>query len=235
MTYCALARRATGLFYYCFRSGSWNIRQHPEVWTALTRVVAEVNERRPLFQAEHVWWPYVHEFPGSLSGFNQALESSITPCLLRVKLGNSSVAVGKYLLAVNNTDRQFRYRITLPPLVNEHVLALDENRRLPIVDGWLEDEFAPYAVHVYGPWQRAKRGSGPRSQVSGGVRGPTIRCSFYRDELGTVSPCVPSLARAWSSFSRSSISPASQLLLARQMSLRWRGAGASPWIALMKG
>ncbi len=152
MTYCALARRATGLFYYCYQSGSWSIRERPEVWAALTRVVAEVNDRLPLFQAEHLWWPYVHEFPGTSSGFNQALESSITPCLLRVKLGNPSVASGTLLLlAVNNTDRPLKYRITLPPLSNEHVLALDENRSLPVVDSWLEDDFAPHAVHVYGP------------------------------------------------------------------------------------
>jgi hypothetical protein len=151
MTYCALARRANGLFYYCFDDGKWDMRAHPVVWEALRTVVAEVKERQPLFQAEHVWWHYVHEFSDPASGFNAALESSVTPALLRVARGNKWVPAGTYLLAVNNTDRSLRYRITMPPLRNEHVLVFDENRTLPLVENWLEDDFAPYAVHIYGP------------------------------------------------------------------------------------
>src|ERR1051326_4768787 len=57
MTYCALARGATGIFYYCFDDGSWQAPQHPEMWEALQKVVREVNQRRPLFAATQDWWP----------------------------------------------------------------------------------------------------------------------------------------------------------------------------------
>ena len=48
MTYEALARGATGLFYFAFDAG-WKMREHPETWAALTNVVREINERLPLF------------------------------------------------------------------------------------------------------------------------------------------------------------------------------------------
>src|SRR5262249_26088326 len=114
MTYSALARRADGLFYYCFNDGTWNITDHAETWDSLRRVVAEVTRQLPLFQAEHLWWPYVHQFADPSTGFNAALESSVIPALLRVRSGNSAVSAGDYLLAVNNTEKHLTYRITLP-------------------------------------------------------------------------------------------------------------------------
>ena len=104
MSYCALARGANGLFYYCYDDGAaWKMRQHPEVWEDLKRVVEEINVRRPLFEAQPVWWPLIHEFGDPSSGFNAALESSVIPVLLRVKHTSRGIAAGDYLLAVNNT------------------------------------------------------------------------------------------------------------------------------------
>lgn len=153
MTYCALARRATGLFYYCFDDGAWKMRDHPATWDALRAVIEEVNARRPLFQAEHLWWPYAHEFVG-VRGFNAALESSICPTLLRVKQGNQIIPAGEYLLAVNNTDQPLTYRITVPPTPLVRVPVVEEDREVELNKGWLEDKFGPLDVHIYGPLQR---------------------------------------------------------------------------------
>lgn len=151
MTYSALVQRANGIFYYCFNDGRWKMEEHPETWQALKTVVAEVQQRRPLFQAEHVWWPYAHGFSDPAKRFNSALESSIMPALLRVKRGDENVPAGDYILAVNNTPEEHKYELTVPEGVTVAVPVLGEDRLVPVVKGRIYDTFAPFAVHVYGP------------------------------------------------------------------------------------
>jgi hypothetical protein len=93
MTYEALARGATGLFYFAFDAG-WKMREHPETWAALSNVVREVSERLPLFQAERRWWAKEHQFGDPAHRFNAALQSSVTSCLLRVTGANAMVTAG---------------------------------------------------------------------------------------------------------------------------------------------
>jgi hypothetical protein len=114
MTYDALARGANGLFYYAYDDGRWKMREHPETWAALTHVVAEVNTRRPLFQAEPIWWAKSHAFGDPAHRFNAALEGSITSCLLRVRKGNAAIPGGDYVLAVNNTEWTQSYSFNVP-------------------------------------------------------------------------------------------------------------------------
>jgi len=151
MTYCALAQQANGLFYYAFDSGAWRIREHPETWRSLREVVSEVNRYLPLFEAEHLWCPWVQDYRDWSRRFNAALEGSISPALLRVKKGNEQVPAGDYLLAVNTTESSHHYRLRMMPLRSGAVRVLGETRVVPLDNGWLEDDFDPYAVHVYGP------------------------------------------------------------------------------------
>lgn len=179
MTYDALARGANGLFYFAYDSGGWKITEHPETWSALQRVVAEVNARRPLFQAERRWWPRTHVFGDPKRRFNAALQSSVTSCLLRVAKGNAVIPPGDYILAVNNTEWRQTYSFTVPaaagktrgagrrtpggtgaPADSPRGIAVPRPGEAPVVGeertvatraGWITDEFGPYAVHVYGP------------------------------------------------------------------------------------
>lgn len=153
MTYEALARGANGLFYFAFDTGAWQMRKQPETWTALKNVVAEVNARKPLFQAEPIWWPKQEHFADSARRFNAALQTSVTSCLLRVRTGNDGLPSGDYILAVNNTEQPQTWSFTLPPGSNlaAPVPVLDESRVLMPRTNWVTEEFAPYAVHVFGP------------------------------------------------------------------------------------
>ena len=92
MTYCALARRANGLFYYCYDDRAWKMTDHPTVWELTQPGRGGTQPRLPLFEAAHLWWPYIHEFPTPSTGFNSALESSVKPALLRVRSGNTKGA-----------------------------------------------------------------------------------------------------------------------------------------------
>lgn len=158
MTYEALARGANGLFYFCFDDG-WKMGEHVRTWTALKIVIREVNQRLPLFLARPLWWAKDHDFEDPRTGFNAALQSSVTAALLRVSAGNNAVPPGDYILAVNNTDQKLGYSFALPPphasgpsaLAPGPVAVLDELRSLQPVQGRLRDAFAPYALHVYGP------------------------------------------------------------------------------------
>lgn len=175
MTYCALAKRATGLFYYAFKDGTWDMEKQPQTWDALRDVVREVNARLPLFEAKHLWWPREQKFhettnsenaavsatgspagqgeTGSgFKGWNEAMESSVNVALLRVVHGNQTIAAGRYLLAVNNTRRTFEYQVTVPAANKNEIEVLGEDRQVSPDNGWLTDDFGPYEVHIYGPF-----------------------------------------------------------------------------------
>jgi hypothetical protein len=149
MTYCALAQRATGLFYFAFETPKWKMEEQPETWDATKKVLREVNERLPLFQAEHLWWPVIHQFGDPTIRFNEALESSITSTLLRVRRGNDAIPPGEYILAVNTTNRKQTYSFWLPERRTGAVWVLGENRLIAIQNTWVTDRFEPYAVRVF--------------------------------------------------------------------------------------
>lgn len=171
MVYVALTEQVSGLFFFAFDSGDWQLREHPELWEAVQQVAAEINERLPLFEAEHVWWRYSHDFDPYEGRFNEALESSVASALVRVREGNKVVPAGDYIVAVNTTGRAIGYSITAPPDFTRHseletrnlvgegdrgrgrgrFKVLGEGREVVIEKGWIKDEFGPYEVHVYGP------------------------------------------------------------------------------------
>jgi hypothetical protein len=157
MAYGALAQQATGLFFYAYDDGRWKLHEHPEVWQAVQRVVKEIRQRQPLFLAEHCWWPYDHHFQDWIHRFNAALESSITPCLLRVSKGAGEIPAGDYILAVNTTDQTHVYSLNSPVLPDGGLPVLEEGRQVQVDKHGLTDTFAPYAVHVYGPFTAAKK------------------------------------------------------------------------------
>ncbi len=154
MTYAALVERANGLFFYTFDGGGWKMAEHPETWNSLKQVVAEVRDRLPLFEAEHVWWPFLHRFTDPAQRYNRALSSSVAPSLVRVKRGNASVPPGDYFVVVNNTPQAIEYELKLPVFVFQPVAVLGEARSIAANKRWLADHFEPYAVHIYGPLPR---------------------------------------------------------------------------------
>jgi hypothetical protein len=151
MTYAALASRANGLFYYCFNDGRWKMPEHNETWEPLQKVVAEVRSHQPLFSAQHIWWAYRQRFKEPTKRFNEALESSITLSLLRVKRGTAAVPSADYVLAVNNTPETLNHSFQSPVPNHAVINVLGEDRLLVTRNNWIDDTFEPYAVHIYGP------------------------------------------------------------------------------------
>ena len=152
MVYQALAQGADGLFFSAWESGSWKLREHPATWTALQQVVGEVNDRRGLFQAEPLWWPRAYEFGARAARFNATQDASISPVLLRVTAASRTVPVGDYLLCVNTTPIAQLFSFGVPAKGLEQMPVLGEARYVPVDSDWAMDDFAPYAVHIYGPF-----------------------------------------------------------------------------------
>ncbi len=152
MAYCALAEGANGLFFYCYDDKKWRMPDHPETWNHLREIVSEINERLPLFTAQSCWSESHALYDDREAGWNESLQSSITTTLLEVKkgAGNNAVKPGKYLLAVNTTARDLKFRIKIPT-TQPSIVAFQEDRILWLANGFMRDEIQPYAVHVYGP------------------------------------------------------------------------------------
>ena len=173
MAYDGLTRGANGYFFYEFH-GTWKIREHPPVWDALKTVVKELNDRRPLFEGQPLWWPREHEFSDPRHRFNAALESSVSSVLLRVVSGaNEYVRMGNYIVAVNNSPQDLVYSFSLPPSdlkpagkrqegnkepepAPQHsnstpVPVLGESRSVTPAQNWITDTFPAYEIHIYGP------------------------------------------------------------------------------------
>lgn len=151
MTYSALAEGANGLFYYAYDDGKWRMSEHPATWEALRQVVAEVNQRLPLFTARHPWSGLYVTYPDWASGWNEALNGAVTTTLLEVTAANSTVKEGRYILSVNTTGRTENFQVHLPILPGI-LPVFAENRDLPVNAGVFSDNIGPYAVHVYGPF-----------------------------------------------------------------------------------
>lgn len=151
MVYSALAERANGLLFYCFQDGRWKMAEHPDSWQAVTDIVREVTDRLPLFKADHVWWPYQEECLDPSLQWNEALEKTIRIALVRVRKGNTHIPSADYVVAVNTRADVIDYRLRFPGFSGGSLPVLGENRSAPVKGDWLEDQFAPYAVHIYGP------------------------------------------------------------------------------------
>ena len=153
MVYQALAQGADGLFFYAFESGPWKIREHPVTWHALRRVIGEVNDRRGLFLAERLWWPRAIELGEHADRVNATWDASIEPVLLRVTAASRTMPPGDYLLCVNTTPVAQLLSFGVPAKGLDSLPVLGEDRYLPVGDDWALDDFAPYAVHIYGPFR----------------------------------------------------------------------------------
>ena len=156
MTYSSLARGANGIFYYSYADMRLKERKYPELWKSLKRVVGEVRRREALFAAEHVWWPKAHHFENQDTRFNAALEASVQSVLLQVKRDDGLLPPGHYILAVNTTSLPHTYRFRLPWETTGQVPVLEEGRHATTDGSWVVDQYAPFAVHVYGPLPTGK-------------------------------------------------------------------------------
>ena len=115
MAYLALVHHAHGLFFYAWRTGRWELSEHPETWTAVREIAAEIRLFEPLFTARRLWLPSTWTSPDRTALRNEALDPSVQACLVEVRHGNDLIPPGSYLVAVNTLDRPVPWRFRAPP------------------------------------------------------------------------------------------------------------------------
>lgn len=157
MTFLARVHGATGLLYYCFDDGRWDLRKEPEVWQGLQRVVAEVRRQEPLFLGKPQWRAFGVHYPDPDTRLNEALDPAIAAVTLAVGSGNEHLPAGEYLLAVNTTARAVDWRFSWSPPLTEALPILDSERALPSEAGWFADRLEAFGVRVYGPLPGSRR------------------------------------------------------------------------------
>lgn len=165
MTYLTLAEGARGLFFYCFDQPRWRIREHPAIWDAVRGIVSEVRDRENLFEGEVRWSDFEVSYPVPGTGRNEALEPAIETARIHVRRAGTSIPAGDLVLAVNTTPQPLRWRLRWPGGPESPLPVIDEARSLVAQDGWFEDAFDGFAVHLYGPVPRRSprvgRSTGP--------------------------------------------------------------------------
>lgn len=108
MTYMSLAQGMNGLFYYTFKSGEWNILEHPELWEGLKQVVDSVNDNSYLLNAKRKWWLPRYEIAPHEQRRSATLEPSISMTMLEDSEGVT------HLLFINTTPHNLTLTVQLP-------------------------------------------------------------------------------------------------------------------------
>lgn len=134
MTYQALIEGANGLIWYTYDDKNFRVREHPELWEMMKRLVQEIKTIEPFLLAPS----YTAE------RFQAGPEGCIRGC--KIKNGSRWLIMAAH---TNDADLGIQ-ELPVPGLPTRSKLeVLFENRRLAITAGKLQDVFGPYDVHLY--------------------------------------------------------------------------------------
>ena len=142
MTYLAIIHGAKGMTYYTYGGTGKNhgVTHDPQVWAALKRICGQLADLHDvLVQRDPPQKQQIQILSGPpTDGLGYPAVSS----LLKEHRGR------RYLLAANSSRGAVRARVNAGVEAGQ-VHVLFEDRRLAAKAGVWDDDFAPYAVHVY--------------------------------------------------------------------------------------
>lgn len=152
MTWSSLGLGANGIFYYCFESSNWKMKEHSEVWENLKTVIAEVRKHESLFKGEHIWYPKDIYYISPKSGFNKALEPAILTTRLKTKSSLENLPAGEYTLCINTLGESVSFKLAFPGLESGTILTKSPDSDYfceEVSEGYLTKTLAPYEVKIY--------------------------------------------------------------------------------------
>ena len=115
MAYLSFLHGAKGILFYTYSEPGWELREHPQLWSALTNVVAEVSGDLPLFEKRVGWWPAEIDYEGGPSRmFNEIHDSRVLAGLFEVEDRHSARAPGFYFMLVNTSAAACEFRFKFP-------------------------------------------------------------------------------------------------------------------------
>lgn len=155
MAFLSLLEGARGLLFYTYAAAGdpgWNLRAQPETWEAVLAVVRDVREFEPLFLGTPEWRDFEVRYPDPSTQWNEVFDPAIQAAPVRITTGSARLPAGRYVLAVNTTSREIRWRFRSQGSRPSPWVELGTGRVLiPGPTAWIEDRFEPYAVRIYGP------------------------------------------------------------------------------------
>ncbi|HIG28414.1 MAG TPA: hypothetical protein EYQ50_11690 [Verrucomicrobiales bacterium] len=151
MTFCSLAYGVSGLFYYTFNSSKWNLREHPEVWNGLKKLVREINDYLPLFTGERDWSYIPTHYKNYDTRLNKALEPSILTASIQVVHESRNVPEGRYLLCINTTPVIQEFSLILPEQKGRLIPMLMSDTVHYLRDSRIQSFLKPYDIQIFGP------------------------------------------------------------------------------------
>ncbi|RLA94241.1 MAG: hypothetical protein DRG25_02935 [Deltaproteobacteria bacterium] len=146
LTYLSLVHGAKGIFYYTFRGGNYFIKDYPSHWEELKEIVKELNQIYPLLLA-----PPEINFPAFKWTQNKSVHYLIKKVDkdLSFHYNNKSIIKpGRYLIAVNVTNKSVKTSLTIPNYFEGKAKILFEDREISITDGEMNLHFNPYGVYI---------------------------------------------------------------------------------------
>lgn len=142
MTYLAIIHGATGMTYYTYGGTGKNhgVTHDPQVWAALKRLARQLADLHDvLVQRDPPQTQQIQVLSGPPT---DGLGYPAVSTLLKEHQGR------RYLLAANSSRGAVRARVNAGVEAGP-VQVMFEDRRLTAKAGVWDDDFAPYAVHVY--------------------------------------------------------------------------------------
>jgi len=142
MTYLAIVKGVSGIFYYTYHGSQYFIKDSPIHWDNLKAIVWELREIYPLLVSGEVEDVVAKAFE------TEEAESQLFWTVRQVVEGNILIKPGTYLLVVNGSTKFVTATFELNNNFS-YAEMLREDRTLSCLNGILSDYFEPYEVHIY--------------------------------------------------------------------------------------
>jgi len=144
MTYMAIAHGIVGVIHFAYHAADWWPREsEPAYYAQFLDLTAELRGLAPYFLAKPE--------PAAIEA--EIVEGNAAPSnfgYTALHLSLRKAERGYLLIAVNGFDSPVTARIQVPVEgIAPRAAVRSEYRLVDVVDGVIEDTFAPYAVHLY--------------------------------------------------------------------------------------
>jgi hypothetical protein len=149
MTYLALMQGASGIIFYAYTAGAWNLEANAPLHRAVLEIASEIRANEAMFGRRVSWWPASTEFFGPPNTmYNEIGESRISLALFRGRDANQY-----YLFAVNTTGEPADFSLKLPFNDVRELRTSCDSGAFQAERGWIRKTYAPFEVCIFGPIQ----------------------------------------------------------------------------------
>lgn len=142
MTYLAVIKGVSGIFYYTYHGSQYYIKESPKHWDHLKAIVGELRDIYPILVSDEANRYVVNTIK------TDEVETSIFWTTRQVVGGNRFIKPGIYLIAINSCKKFLTATFEINNIYSD-AEVFREDRTLSYADGIFSDNFEPYEVHIY--------------------------------------------------------------------------------------